>query len=236
MPHIHDPPSADAAGASTPRRKSRTETIRIDTARQRPRALVRRAESEAVLDTYAQPANLACRLATAERELAMVRLQNQQLQANTGRLVLALTEVSRRRSEAPITIHRKALTVAAQQKKRKLAMLFIDLEGLKGFRDRYGLAASDRLLSEMGSRISASLSFGDIACRHGHDEFVVLLLNVNETDVATMIADKINERISRRLCIKGHPVRLTASIGVAIYPIDDLHYDALIGCGEVLMP
>jgi len=87
----------------------------------------------------------------------------------------------------------------------------------------------------VASRIAGALRAEDIACRYGGDEFVVLLLNVDQVDVANMIADKIRERIGRPWSMDGRPIRVTASIGVAIYPLDGEHYDALMSCADASM-
>lgn len=191
------------------------------------------------------------RLARAELDLATSRVQNQQLQLSVRRLIVALTDVSRRRSEAQHLAHHDRLTGLpnrrllerhlrtgldqARQQHRQLAMLFIDLDGFKSINDRHGHLLGDRLLVKVAQRISATLRSDDIACRYGGDEFVVLLLNVDQIDVANMIADKIRERIGRRCCIDGQVLRVTASIGVAIYPVHGDHYEALMGCADASM-
>lgn len=248
---LHTLDGTAPANAALTLASQHAEALQTGAARSRETSLARRQANSAVLDTYAQPADLARRLAKAELELAAVKLQNQQLQINARRLVLALTDVSRRRAEAQHLAHHDGLTglpnrrllqtqlqaglTQAKQQKRKLAMLFIDLDDFKGINDRYGHLAGDRLLIEVAARISAALRTDDIACRYGGDEFVVLLLDVDQVDVANMIADKIRERISRRYCIEGRPIRVSASIGVAIYPIDGDHYDALMSCADASM-
>lgn len=245
------PDDTAPASASLTLASERAEALQTGAARSRETSLSRRQASAARLDTYAQPEGLARRLAKAELDLAAIKLQNQQLQLNTRRLVLALTEVSRRRSEAQHLAHHDGLTglanrrlletrlqtglADARQRKLKLAMLFIDLDGFKGINDRYGHLAGDRLLVEVASRIAGAIRAEDIACRYGGDEFVVLLLNVDQVDVANMIADKIRERIGRNWFVDGHPIRVTASIGVAIYPIDGEQYDALMSCADASM-
>lgn len=91
------------------------------------------------------------------------------------------------------------------------AVLFMDMDDLKGVNDRLGHAAGDGLLSGVGQAFQACLRPGDVAARLGGDEFAVLLLNVASSAEAAAIAERI---------LAGLPLALnrrsTASLGIAL--------------------
>ena len=103
----------------------------------------------------------------------------------------------------------------ADKRKRELACLFIDLDRFKWINDNKGHAAGDAALRELVARLQARLEPGDIAARLGGDEFAILLLaedaEARAIDMATRIADVFEAPF-------GGDARLSASIGIAIYP------------------
>ncbi|HEY0123207.1 MAG TPA: EAL domain-containing protein, partial [Rhizobium sp.] len=103
----------------------------------------------------------------------------------------------------------------ADMRKRELACLFIDLDRFKWINDNKGHAAGDAALCELVARLQARLGPGDIAARLGGDEFAILLLaedaETRAVDMATRIAEVFEAPFD-------DDARLSASIGIAIYP------------------
>jgi diguanylate cyclase (GGDEF)-like protein len=99
-----------------------------------------------------------------------------------------------------------------------VGLLFIDLNGFKIINDRHGHAAGDKILTTVATRILARVRAGDICCRYGGDEFVVVLPGVPDPSPVSRVADAIRERISLPYWIGEEQQRLTASIGESIYP------------------
>ena len=93
------------------------------------------------------------------------------------------------------------------------AVLFIDLDGFKGVNDRFGHAAGDDLLCEIGARLRAAVRDTDTVARFGGDEFAVLCEDAGHR-VATLTAGRIERELRRPTLIEGTPV--TASIGIAV--------------------
>jgi len=112
-----------------------------------------------------------------------------------------------------------AIAQAAQQDEC-VGVLFIDLNGFKGINDGYGHAAGDKVLTTVATRIAARVRNGDIVCRYGGDEFVVILPNVPDAGAVTRVADAIRERISLPCWTQGNEQHLTAAIGEALCPHD----------------
>ena len=98
------------------------------------------------------------------------------------------------------------------------AVLFLDLDGFKDVNDVRGHQAGDVLLSEVATRISRSVRDQDLVARHGGDEFVVLLENIENPAIAHSVAARIIEAISVPFAIEGARVQLGVSIGIAFYP------------------
>jgi diguanylate cyclase (GGDEF)-like protein len=109
---------------------------------------------------------------------------------------------------------------SAKRYHRKLAVLFIDLDRFKLVNDTLGHEAGDALLEEMASRLKASLRASDVVARLGGDEFVVLVQEMNDVSQAAAVAQKILAAAFEPITILGHECRVTASVGIAMYPGD----------------
>jgi diguanylate cyclase (GGDEF)-like protein len=99
-----------------------------------------------------------------------------------------------------------------------VGLLFIDLNGFKAINDKYGHAAGDEILTTVATRISARVRTGDICCRYGGDEFVVILPGVPDPFPVSRVADAIRERVSLPYWIGNEQQYLTATIGESMYP------------------
>ena len=99
-----------------------------------------------------------------------------------------------------------------------VGLLFIDLNGFKAINDQYGHAAGDKILITVATRIAARVRTGDICCRYGGDEFVVVLPGVPDPFPVSRVADAIRERVSLPYWIGNDQQQLTASIGESMYP------------------
>ncbi|WP_312017248.1 EAL domain-containing protein [Bradyrhizobium sp. AUGA SZCCT0176] len=108
----------------------------------------------------------------------------------------------------------------AERQQRPFALLFIDLDRFKIINDSLGHEAGDALLVEMAKRLRGGLRANDVVARLGGDEFVILLNEVAEQQHAATVAHHLLSIISEPLELGGHECRVTASIGVAIFPKD----------------
>lgn len=98
-------------------------------------------------------------------------------------------------------------------------MLCLDLDGFKPINDRFGHAAGDALLHEVGLRLSASIRDGDIAVRHGGDEFVLLLRLRKGESVRNVqrAAKRIIARLAEPVLLAGEKITIGGSVGGALW-------------------
>lgn len=127
-------------------------------------------------------------------------------------------------------------TVAqARRHQQKFAVLYMDLDGFKAVNDTLGHQVGDQLLSEAAGRLKANVREIDTVARMGGDEFTIILNEVNCSDSVKVVAEKLIDAISdpyESIC-PDHKV--TLSIGVAFYPDDSSHRDALITAADNAM-
>ncbi|HTA12127.1 MAG TPA: aminotransferase class I/II-fold pyridoxal phosphate-dependent enzyme [Solirubrobacteraceae bacterium] len=108
--------------------------------------------------------------------------------------------------------------IAARASDTSAALLLFDLDRFKELNDTLGHDAGDQLLCQVGERLSRVLRASDTAARLGGDEFGVLLPGPCDSAHAELVADKILEAIATPFPIKGLNLRVTASIGIALFP------------------
>lgn len=106
----------------------------------------------------------------------------------------------------------------AQRHERKAAVLFVDLDRFKIVNDSLGHAEGDRLLIEVADRLRDGVRASDVVARLGGDEFVVLLNEVANHQQATSIAHGLLSLLAKPLELRGLECRVTASIGIAMFP------------------
>ncbi len=109
-----------------------------------------------------------------------------------------------------------------------LAVLYLDLDGFKPVNDRFGHAAGDALLVEVGRVLRAETRDDDLVARLGGDEFAVLLPGVTDRSEAEDLGRRLTARLSEPFLILGHEVRIGASVGAGLREPGDLSVDALL--------
>lgn len=124
---------------------------------------------------------------------------------------------------------------AAEAQRGAYSLLLLDLDHFKIVNDRFGHATGDQVLAQVGRRIAHKVRELDTVGRWGGEEFLCLLPQVNRS-----LAEEIAERIRAGLEIEpveyqGRRIRITSSIGVATYPDDGLHPDALLAKADAAL-
>jgi len=181
------------------------------------------------------------RLLEANEQLVLSALRSQTDAEITSN---ALTEMSRTVGFDPLTTlpNRGVLldrfaqaSATAQRHGVRMAMLFLDLDGIKQINDSFGHAAGDHVLQLAALRLEATVRQADTVSRHGGDEFLVLLTEVAQTADAGLIAEKMLAALGASTRIGSQVLRLSASIGISIFPDDGDSAQTLIARADAAM-
>ena len=106
----------------------------------------------------------------------------------------------------------------AWRENRKVALLYIDLDGFKLVNDGLGHNVGDALLGQVAQRMKSRFRQSDTLARIGGDEFTLILENVQGADDADTVARDALEVLKTPFEVDGHSIRMTASIGISIFP------------------
>ena len=124
---------------------------------------------------------------------------------------------------------------SARRNQRKLAVLFVDLDRFKNINDTLGHDAGDILLTEMSARLSQSLRSCDVVARLGGDEFAILVQEINTPEQIATVARKVLSAAVSPVMVLGQECRVTASVGVSIYPVDAKDTQTLMKNADIAM-
>lgn len=103
---------------------------------------------------------------------------------------------------------------------RSVAVMFIDLDRFKSINDSMGHSTGDRLLKIIADRLLKCVRESDTVSRIGGDEFVVIINAVSHLDYVAGVAEKIQSTLVKPVSIEGNDLYTTASIGIALFPLD----------------
>jgi diguanylate cyclase (GGDEF)-like protein/PAS domain S-box-containing protein len=123
----------------------------------------------------------------------------------------------------------------AQAAGTRVALMFLDLDRFKDINDTHGHALGDRLLRQIGDRLTTVVANEGLVARMGGDEFIVLIGHDPTTARLERLAQRIVAAIDQVIFIDGFEQYVTTSIGVAVYPADGGDADTLIKHADVAM-
>jgi diguanylate cyclase (GGDEF)-like protein len=122
----------------------------------------------------------------------------------------------------------------AKREMKRFSVLFLDLDGFKQVNDAYGHHAGDLLLMQVADRIRGNVRARDTLARIGGDEFA-LLANTSEPADAATLAGKLVEEISKPFMIARHEVRVSVSVGIAVFDSEDRDNEDLLRNADAAM-
>ena len=123
----------------------------------------------------------------------------------------------------------------AQRTERCVAVLFVDLDHFKHINDSLGHAIGDRVLIEVSRRIVSNVRASDTVARLSGDEFVVLLPEAGGVDGVVRVVAGISAAIAEPLQVEGNRLRMSASIGVTLFPKDGREAPSLLTNADLAM-
>jgi diguanylate cyclase (GGDEF)-like protein len=116
-----------------------------------------------------------------------------------------------------------------------VSLMFLDLDEFKGVNDRHGHAVGDELLKQVAERLLGSVRDSDSVARLGGDEFTVVLEGNHRIEDAGNVATKILAALSAPYDLNGLELRTSASIGIALYPVDGDNAEDLLRDADTAM-
>lgn len=133
----------------------------------------------------------------------------------------------------------------AKRRSKPMALMFLDLDRFKQVNDELGHEAGDRLLQHVGKTLTDCLRAVDSVTRDGGmphtlsrlggDEFTLIVENINGAEDAAHVASRVLEALGEPFQVGEEELVVTASIGISMYPIDDVDLDTLIRHTDMAM-
>ena len=111
---------------------------------------------------------------------------------------------------------------------RPTAVAYLDLDGFKGVNDRLGMAAGDQVLQRVADLLRQELRGDDTLARLGGDEFAIILPAMPGVRDIELVLGRIVAALDQPLLAEEPDLRLGASLGVTLYPDDDVDADTLL--------
>ena len=124
---------------------------------------------------------------------------------------------------------------STQRTGKLLAVMFLDLDGFKNINDTLGHEYGDILLKKIAQRLAAALRKDDLVARQGGDEFIILVHNIAAVQSIAHVAETILAAVSETVIADGHEMHVTASIGITVFPFDDVEISHLLRDADIAM-
>jgi diguanylate cyclase (GGDEF)-like protein/PAS domain S-box-containing protein len=115
------------------------------------------------------------------------------------------------------------------------AVIFLDLDAFKPVNDSLGHSVGDALLKAVAQRLVACVRGSDTVCRHGGDEFIILLADVRHADEVSNCVAKVRAAFDSPFSIGGHSLQVSASLGAAVFPEMGRNAEELIQFADAAM-
>lgn len=115
------------------------------------------------------------------------------------------------------------------------AVMFMDLDHFKSINDTLGHHVGDLLLIEIAKRLTTCVRDTDTVARLAGDEFTIILPEITRSEDASFVADNIINELIKEYVLDGNKIRVTCSVGIAIFPTDGSTCDDLIHAADQAM-
>jgi len=132
-------------------------------------------------------------------------------------------------------LERLTRAIESEKHNKKIAIIFIDLDNFKKINDTEGHEAGDVLLCDASERMRSCIRDVDILARLGGDEFVIMIEASISQSALTRLCANILDVLAQPFILNHHSHFIGCSMGVSIYPRDDIQPDGLIGKADMAM-
>ena len=173
-----------------------------------------------------QRASIETHLLEANQHLVVAAVESQTLAEVAEHAVLQMSFKAERDfltglPNRALLTDRLAQAIALVQRHRKrLAVLYLDLDNFKEINDSFGHSVGDQLLQSAAKRLGQCIRHSDTVSRQGGDEFVVLLSEVESAEDAARVSVKLLAAMAESHLIDSNSLKVTLSIGISLYPDD----------------
>jgi diguanylate cyclase (GGDEF)-like protein len=123
----------------------------------------------------------------------------------------------------------------ARRRRKRVALMYLDLDNFKEINDSLGHTVGDQLLQSTAKRLQACVRHSDTVSRYGGDEFVVVLSEIEAAQDAARAAEKLLKAMAAPHLIGEHRLDITLSIGISIYPDDGDEVEAVLTNADTAM-
>ena len=114
----------------------------------------------------------------------------------------------------------------------KVAVIYMDIDNFRIINDNIGFSGGDTLLQQFAKKLSSIIRETDTFSRLGGDDFVIMAVNLNDTNEALSIINKIRNTLKEPFEVLNKKITVTVSMGVSLYPDDTLNLFELIPFAE----
>lgn len=123
----------------------------------------------------------------------------------------------------------------SRRNEKKLALLFLDINGFKQVNDTLGHSCGDKLLQEVARRLTSSIRGSDTVARLGGDEFIIVMPDLARTDDVDIVLEKILGLFDAPFLLDDMVVESSVSIGISLFPDDGMSGDELMKNADTAM-
>ena len=133
--------------------------------------------------------------------------------------------------------HLTKLVPQALRENIKIGVLMLDMDHFKAVNDEYGHDIGDLVLKELGKILNENVRESDIVVRYGGEEFIILLIGVDNEESVLEVANKIRTKVSKNEInvYAGNKLRKTVSIGFSMFPEDSTNFDIVLKNADIAL-
>ena len=136
-------------------------------------------------------------------------------------------------SAAAVRTRLDAMKLAADARKQRVAFLFIDIDRFRSVNDAIGHSAGNQVLQQVSTALAAVVGDSGLLTHLAGNEFLAVLSGIESMGQVSDFVERIRGALNQDLVSHGHVFRLSASVGIALYPDDGVDFEVLVRQADV---